>query len=181
MRELSLHILDIVENAVSADARHIVLSVVEDSCANLLVITVSDDGRGMDEQAIAKVRDPFYTTRSTRQVGLGLPLFAAAAERCGGDLNVESAPGEGTTVTASFQRDHIDRAPLGNMHGTLMCILVRGTAFDLHYTHRVDDLVFELDTCEIKQELGDVPLSHPDVREWLSGYILQGEQQLKEN
>ena len=181
MRELSLHILDIVENSVSAGARHIALSVAEDSCANLLVITVSDDGRGMDEQAVSRVRDPFYTTRSTRQVGLGVPLFAAAAERCGGDLRVESAPGKGTAVTARFQHDHIDRAPLGNMHSTLMCILMRGTAFDLHYTHRVDDLVFELDTQEIKQALGDVPLSHPGVREWLSGYIIQGEQQLKEN
>ena len=181
MREISLHILDIVENAISADAHHIDLTVVEDLSANLLVITVSDDGRGMDAYAVERTRDPFYTTRSTRQVGLGVSLFAAAAERCGGELNIESAPGKGTTVAASFQHDHIDRAPLGNMHGTLMCILMRGVAFDLHYTHRVGDRVFELDTCEIKQELGDVPLSHPSVREWLSRYIIQGEQQLKEN
>ena len=181
MRELSLHILDIVENAISADAHHIDLVIVEDLSANLLTITVSDDGRGMDAYAVERLSDPFYTTRSTRQVGLGVPLFVAAAERCGGELKVESAPGKGTTVAATFQHDHIDRAPLGNMHSTLMCILVRGMAFDLHYTHRVGDCVFELDTREIKQELGNVPLSYPGVREWLSDYIIQGEQQLKEN
>jgi hypothetical protein len=114
-------------------------------------------------------------------VGLGVPLFAAAAERCEGELSVDSALGKGTTVTASFQHSHIDRAPLGDMHSTLMCILMRETAFDLQYTHRVGDRLFELDTGEIREELGDVALSHPDVREWLSDYIIQEEQKLKEN
>jgi anti-sigma regulatory factor (Ser/Thr protein kinase) len=181
MRELSLHILDIVENAVSAGATRIGLTVVEDPSANLLSISVADDGRGMDVYALNRVRDPFYTTRSTRRVGLGIPLFAAAAERCGGELRVESAPGRGTTVVASFQHDHIDRAPLGNMHSTLMCILMREMDFDLQYVHRVGDREFELDTREIRQALGNVPLSHPSVREWLSSYIIQGEEQLKEN
>jgi len=181
MRELSLHILDIIENAISADARHIDLAIVEDLSANLLTIRVSDDGRGMDADAVTQARDPFYTTRSTRHVGLGVPLFAAAAERCGGELTIESTPGRGTTVVARFLHDHIDRAPLGNMNRTLMCILMRGTAFDLHYVHSVGDRAFELDTGEIKQELGGVPLSYPSVREWLSSYIVQGEQQLEEN
>jgi len=181
MRELSLHILDIAENAISADARHIDLAIVEDVDANLLSITVSDDGRGMDTSAVVQARDPFFTTRATRHVGLGIPLFAAAAERCGGGLTIESVPGKGTTVVATFQHNHIDRAPLGNVPGTLMCVLMRGDNFGLHYLHRVGDRTFEFDTDEIKEELGGVPLSYPSVREWLGSFIVQGEQQLEEN
>jgi anti-sigma regulatory factor (Ser/Thr protein kinase) len=181
MRELSLHILDVVENAVEAGAHQIDLAIVEDLMDDRLIITVRDDGRGMDATTLNKVRDPFFTTRTTRHVGLGIPLFAAAAERCGGKLDIESKPGQGTKLTATFQLGHIDRAPLGDMCNTLICILMRGADLDLHYTHRIGVHAFEFDTREIKQELGDVPLSYPDVRAWLSEFVAQGEQQLKEN
>jgi anti-sigma regulatory factor (Ser/Thr protein kinase) len=181
MRELSLHILDVVENAVEAGAHRVDLTIVEDPTADRLTITIQDDGRGMDADTVNKVRDPFFTTRTTRHVGLGIPLFAAAAERCEGKLDIESRPAQGTKVTATFRHSHIDRAPLGDMCGTLMCILMRGADLDLHYTHRIGIRSFEFDTREIKQELGDVPLSYPDVRAWLSEFVAQGEQQLKEN
>jgi hypothetical protein len=133
---------------------------------------------------VERVRDPFYTTRSTRHVGLGIPLLEAAAKRCAGGLNIQSTLGEGTMVTATFQHSHIDRAPLGDMPGTLMCILLRQESFDLNYTHQIVGVsgrrVFELDTGQVKQQLGDVPLSHPAVRRWLSEYIAQGENGLKE-
>ena len=100
MRELALHILDIVENAISAGAKHIEIDIVEDRDADRLTIRVQDDGRGMDAKTMRRVRDPFYTTRTTRHVGLGIPLFAAAAERCAGELVIESTPGQSTTLTA---------------------------------------------------------------------------------
>ena len=185
MRELSLHILDIVENAIEAGARHVDLTIIEDLDMDRLDIVVVDDGRGMDAETVRMVRDPFFTTRTTRHVGLGVPLFAAAAERCAGELVIDSVPGEGTRLAAMFQYSHIDRAPLGNISSTLLCILMRGQDVDLHYIHRLvqhaRERMFELDTIQIKQELGDVPLSFPDVREWLSEFIAQGEQKLKEN
>lgn len=180
MRELGLHILDIVENAIESGARQIDLTVDEDLDADRLTITVRDNGRGMDAATAQKARDPFFTTRSTRHVGLGIPLFAAAAERCGGGLSIESAPGRGTTVQATFQYGHIDRAPLGDMCSTLICILMHQTDFDLRYKHQIGERAFELDTQEIKSVLGGVPLAHPDVRKWLSEFIAQGEQELKE-
>ena len=180
-----MHILDIVENAIDAKAHHIDLSVVENIDEDRLQITVQDDGRGMDVEMLKRVRDPFFTTRSTRHVGLGLPLLAAAAERCAGKLVIQSTPSQGTTVTATFQHSHIDRAPLGDMPGTLMCILLRGERFDLRYTHRILDSAsertFELDSSQLLHELGGLPLSHPLVRRWLSEFVAQGEQSLKEN
>lgn len=186
MRELALHILDVVENAIEAAAQQVDLTIVEDRVADRLTITIRDDGRGMDVETLNRVRDPFFTTRTTRHVGLGIPLFAAAAARCAGGLTIESLAGHGTTVTAAFQHSHIDRAPLGDMAQTLMCILMRGDDLDLHYTHCVisgahdSEHLFEFNTREIKQELDGVPLSYPDVREWLSEFIVQGEQLLKE-
>lgn len=185
MRELSLHVLDLVENAIEAGAQHVDLVVIEDLDADRLRITVRDDGRGMDAEMARRARDPFFTTRTTRHVGLGIPLFAAAAERCAGALTVESAPGKGTTIEATFQHSHIDRAPLGNMPATLMCILMRDQDLDIRYEHRVLKRgvggAFELDTAQIRQELGNVPLYLPNVRHWLGEYIAQGEQQLKES
>jgi anti-sigma regulatory factor (Ser/Thr protein kinase) len=185
MRELALHILDVVENALEADARNIELIVLEDYATDRLTITVRDDGRGMDAETVLRVRDPFYTTRTTRHVGLGIPLLNAAAERCAGGLDIQSTPGKGTTLTATFQHSHIDRAPLGDMPGTLMGILLREQGFDLSYAHQIRVGVcthtFELDTRQIRQQLGDVPLATPAVRRWLGEYIAQGERGIEEN
>jgi anti-sigma regulatory factor (Ser/Thr protein kinase) len=184
MRELALHILDIVENALEADAHQVELTVIEDRARDQLWISVRDDGRGMNAETVRKVRDPFYTTRTTRHVGLGIPLFAAAAERCAGELDIQSTPGKGTEIRARFQHSHIDRAPLGDLPGTLMAILLSDRSFDLSYTHRIRahscEHTFDFDTREIKQQLDGVPLSYPAVRQWLSEYIVQGERGLKE-
>ena len=117
MLELALHVLDILQNAVEAGATHVDLAVLEDEPSDRLTITVIDDGRGMDEETTRRVLDPFYTTRTTRHVGLGLPLYSAAAEGAGGGLTILSHPGEGTTIEASFQLSHPDRQPLGDMAG----------------------------------------------------------------
>jgi hypothetical protein len=174
MRELSLHILDVLQNSLEAGATLVELTIEEDLAADQLVITVRDNGRGMDEATLAQVVDPFYTTRKTRQVGLGIPLFQAAAERCNGNLRITSQAGKGTVVRAIFQHSHIDRAPLGDMTGTLLSFILGGIC-DLSYIHRVNDQQFMLNTAEIRAELGEVSLSHPAVREWLREYIAEGE------
>ena len=183
MRELSLHILDALQNSLEAGAALIELTIEEDLVADRLTITVRDNGRGMDESQLARVFDPFYTTRKTRHVGLGVPLFKAAAERCNGDLTITSQPGKSTTLQATFQHSHIDRAPLGDITGTLMTVILGGTC-DVHYLHRVrkvgqGDQEFEFHTANIKAELGDVPLTHPSARQWLQEFIAEGERDLR--
>jgi hypothetical protein len=186
MRELSLHILDILQNSVEAGATRVELTIDEDLAADRLMITVKDNGRGIPPDKLSKLFDPFYTTRSTRHVGLGLPLLKAAAERCNGDVTLASEVGVGATLSATFQHSHLDRAPLGDMTGTLLTFILGG-ACDLRYVHRVIGRVgewesgrvgereFAFDTAEIKAELGDVPLTHPDVRDWLRQFIADGE------
>ena len=178
MRELSQHILDLLENALEAGASRVRLEIVEDTTRDRLTIVVADNGRGMDAETVARVVDPFYTTRTTRDVGLGIPLFKAAAQRCEGDLTISSEPGAGTIVTAAFVRSHIDRAPLGNMESTLMSVLLSQHDCDLVYEHRFDDRSFSLDTAEIKEILGDLPFTHPDIRRWLQATIREGYQEL---
>jgi hypothetical protein len=179
MRELSLHILDALQNSLEAGATLVELNIVEDLAADLLTITIRDNGRGMSEDQLARVFDPFFTTRSTRHVGLGVPLFFAAARRCNGDLTITSQLGEGTTLCATFQHSHIDRAPLGNITGTLLSFILSGSC-DLHYAHRVNGRAFEFRTDGIRAELGNIPLTHPKVRRWLQDFIDEGEQTLRE-
>jgi len=174
MRELSMHILDVMENSLAAGSTRVEVSIAEDLVADQMNITIRDNGRGMSEEQLARVFDPFYTTRRTRHVGLGLPLFRAAAQRCDGDVTLESAPGVGTTLRASFRHSHIDRAPLGDMAGTLVTFLLGGTC-DLVYRHRVGEREFAFDTAEMRAVLGEVPLSHPEVRRWVQAHIAAGE------
>lgn len=181
MRELSLHILDILQNSAEAGASCIELDIDEDLQADRLSVCVKDNGRGMDATLLARVTDPFFTTRTTRHVGLGLPLLRAAAERCNGNLRIESQPGVGTTVAAGFQRNHIDRAPLGNIRDTLMAFILGQNAegaVDLRYRHRVGDGRFEFDTAELRQELDGIEFAHPRVRQWLEEFIAEGEADL---
>jgi hypothetical protein len=179
VRELSLHVLDLMENSLAAGAHRLEVSILEDTVANTLTIVVADDGRGMDAETRARAVDPYYTTRTTRHVGLGLPLTKAAAERCAGSFSLESEPGKGTTVVARFQRDHIDRAPLGDMISALMgALLSDRDNWDLHYVHRIDERELVLDTAELREVLGDVPFGHPAVRDWLVEYLREGYKEL---
>jgi hypothetical protein len=178
VQELALHILDLLQNAWEAGATVVRLSVAEDLADDHLTIEIEDNGRGMDEETREKVLDPFFTTRSTRHVGLGLPLFAAAAEQCGGWLDLTSTEGKGTKVAAVFQHSHIDRAPLGDMPRSLAAFLLNEPLCDLVYVHRAGNAAFALDTREIRRELGDVPLWHPKVQRWLQDYMAEGEREL---
>jgi hypothetical protein len=179
VRELSQHVLDVVENSLAAGARNITIDITEDVSTDRLTIVIADDGCGMDAETAQRALDPFFTTRTTRHVGLGLPLFKAAAERCAGSFVLESAVGTGTTVRAEFQLSHIDRAPLGDMPATLLGILFSQRTFDLRYRHRRDDQVFELDTTEVRRRLEGVPVDHPLVRRWLVDFLKEGEAGLR--
>jgi hypothetical protein len=162
---------------LTAEATLIELIIKEDVTADQLTIAIQDNGRGMTEAQLARIFDPFFTTRNTRHVGLGIPLFKAAAERCNGDLTIASQLGKGTTLQATFQHSHIDRAPLGDMTTTLMAVILAG-ACDLRYVHWVDGKEFEFSTADIKAELGEIPLTHPAVRRWLQEFITTGEHEL---
>ena len=174
MRELSLHVLDALQNSLEAGATFVNVVIGEDLPGDRLTITIRDNGRGMDAGQLTSVFNPFYTTRTTRHVGLGVPLFQAAAQRCSGDLTMTSEVGKGTTLEAAFQHSHIDRAPLGDMTGTLMAVILSGKC-DLHYAYRLNDREFEFDTGQFKAELGEIPLTHPAVRDWLREFIAEGE------
>jgi hypothetical protein len=169
LRELSLHILDVAENGINAGGTLIRITVIEDSKENRLTIKIADNGRGIPEDMISKIVDPFYTTRTTRKVGLGLGLFREACKRCEGDLEIRSKEGEGTEVTATFRRDHIDLPPLGDMAGTMVSLVIGNEDVDFLYTHVIDGRRFELDTRQVKAELEDVPIYNPEV----IGYLTQ--------
>ena len=179
MRELSLNILDIAQNSLSAGAGLVTLTVDEDSGADSLTLRVEDDGRGMDADTLQRIRDPFYTTRTTRKVGMGIPLFRMAAEMTGGSLDIVSEPGKGTAVTASFSLSHIDRMPLGDMAGTLSALIRLNPQVDFVYRHRRDGREAALDTRELRQVLEGVPLDTPEVMEWIEGSLEEQERALE--
>jgi anti-sigma regulatory factor (Ser/Thr protein kinase) len=163
MEDLSLHILDVVENSIEAGATRIEIAICEDRQNDLMWIRVADNGRGMDQTALRKARDPFFTTRTVRRVGLGLSLFEEAARAAGGGLKIESQPGVGTAVTASFQRSHIDRKPLGNMAETLLALILAHPEIEFAYTHQDDGARVSLDTTEIRSRLGSGLSSSPEA------------------
>ena len=175
MLEISLHILDIVNNSVKAGASLIELSVCEDIAKNRLTVEITDNGCGMDEDFLKDVTNPFRTTRTTRKVGMGLSLFKAAAEETGGSLSITSKVGEGTRVVTDFVYDHIDRQPLGDMASTITTVLSGNPDIDFLYRHTKDGKEFLLDTRKIREILGDdVPLGAPEVIVWLTDYIHEG-------
>jgi hypothetical protein len=163
VRELSLHFLDIAENSIAVGSKNIVISIEENSVSDLLKINVKDDGRGMDEATIKKVVDPFVTSRTTRKVGLGIPLLKEAAEACNGSLMITSKLGVGTDLEVRFQRSHIDRMPLGDVTSTFLNLLVANPAIHWLFIYRKDNLEFIFDDKEIKETLEDIPMTDPGV------------------
>ncbi len=171
LRELALHVLDLAENSLNAGASLVTIEVVEDVAADRLTLRVADNGRGMNAETAVRVVDPFFTTRSTRKVGLGLPFLKQAAEMCNGALTIDSRVGQGTAVTANFQRSHIDRMPLGDLPGTILTLIVGNPQADFVFRHAIGDKSVELDTRPIKVELGDVALSEPEVIQYLKAVL----------
>ena len=178
MRELSLHVLDIVQNSLAARARKVAIMITEDSHSNRLRLEIADDGRGMDEEKVKKVLDPFYTTRTTRRVGLGLSLLEANARQCGGGIAVISLPGKGTVVKADFILDHIDRPPVGDMVSTMLALISVSPGVDFYYLRRRDDKSFFFETAKVKKMLEGVPLNHPGILSWLKDFLTEKEKEV---
>jgi len=174
VKEIALHVLDLLQNSVEAGASRVSIDITEDAAMDRLVVEVRDDGRGMQPCVRDRVFDPFVTTRRTRRVGLGLPLLAAAARQAGGEVKVESSPGRGTTVTASFGLTHLDRAPLGDMAATLIAVLAANPQLKLNYRYRRDGGETSFDTEAIERRMGSVPWGEPRVALWARDAIRFG-------
>jgi len=179
LRELALHIMDIIENGINAGAGLIRLNIQEDRRKNRLRITIQDNGRGIPREILDKVTDPFFTTRTARRVGLGLSLFREASKRCGGEFKIDSRPGEGTTVEATFQMDHIDLAPMGDLTGALTTLMMGSPEVDFLYTHEIDGRRFVLDTREIRETLDGVPLNNARILKFISDMIEGGVEEIR--
>lgn len=178
MQELSLNILDLAQNSIAAGATLIEIGVEEDTGADTLILTIRDNGRGMSKNQLDAVTDPFYTTRTTRKVGLGVPFFKMAAEQSGGHLEISSTPGEGTSVRGVFGLSNIDRMPLGDLNGTIETLIYCNPQLDFVYSRSRDGESFTLDTREVRAVLSGVPLNANEVTLWLKEFLCEGEQQV---
>jgi len=176
MKELSLNILDITMNSVKAGAKNISILLTENN--ETITIVIKDDGCGMIKEQIAKLSDPFFTTRTTRKVGLGIPFYRLAAEQTGGSLAVTSVTeaenplNHGTVVTAIFNKNHIDFTPLGDIISTIITLIQGSPNIDFSFTHIINDLQIDLSTKEMRETLGDdVPLDNSEVLNWIKEYL----------
>jgi signal transduction histidine kinase len=160
MEDLSLHILDIVENSIAAMAKRIEIRIEEDQAKDLVTIEIKDDGKGMDEQTMEKALDPFFTTRpvlssaegTTRRVGLGLSLLAQAAKDSEGTFDLSSEPDKGTTVNATFRLSHPDCKPMGDIGQTIQVLVISHPEIDFLYEHKNDNSTYRFDTREVRKE-----------------------------
>lgn len=177
MKELSLNILDIAQNSIHAEATLVGISLTETD--ETLKLTITDDGRGMSEEFLMRVTDPFSTTRTTRKVGMGLPLLKLAAEQTGGYMTIVSRErsvfpdSHGTEVTAFFYKNHLDFTPLGDVVSTVVSLVQGSPDVDFVYTHELPDRTVGLDTRDLREVLGDIPLSSPEVLVWIRGSLIE--------
>lgn len=167
MEDLSLHILDLVENSTAAGATLVEISIKADVKNDLLMIRIKDNGRGMAPEMAARAKDPFVTSRTTRRVGLGLPLLEQSAREAEGQFELHSIPGEGTTVQATFRNSHIDRKPLGDIASTMIALFLGNPEVDFVFERDSDGIRAKVDTREIRAQLGEIPITHPAVLEQL--------------
>ena len=178
MKEISLHILDIMQNSITAGASLVELVLTEDTGEDILSFSIKDNGKGMSREMLSTVTDPFTTGRTTRKVGLGIPLLKFAAESTGGGVCIESEVGVGTVISAKFGYSHIDRQPLGDMVQTVHQLITSYEEVDFLYVHTIDGKEFTVDTREIKNILGGVSLKENDISLWLLGYLKEGEEEI---
>jgi len=174
VEDICFHLTDLVQNSVAAGATTIRLDIVESEKQDALTLQIVDNGRGMDPQTLEKVQDPFFTTKSFKKVGLGIPLFKATAQACLGEFTIRSAVGRGTEVKASMRKNHLDCPPMGNLQGTLLSLLVTLEAVDLQFSYRSDRGEFSISSSAIREQAGAVHFSHPEVYGFLREYIRDG-------
>ncbi len=166
-----MHILDIVGNSVRAKASLIEVSVIENTKEDHLKLIIKDDGCGMDEKTIKNALDPFFTSRKTRKVGLGIPLLQQNAQLSDGELMISSEVGKGTLIEASFLRSHIDRPPLGDLPSAVSLMVSGNPEVEFVYTHIIDEEKFEFDSREIKLILDGVEITQPGVVRFLKQMV----------
>ena len=196
MYELSLNIMDIAQNSIRANAGLVSIDVTVNEAGDMLEIVIADDGDGMSEEVLRAVSDPFFTTRTTRKIGLGIPYYEMVAKMCGGEFDLSSSPGAGARVSASFRLSHIDRAPLGDMGQTVALLAGANPQIDFVYTLTrknaaadtgaqtaaadpgaqaaaagCADAKFAFDTREIKELLGDIGIDSPEIVVYMQSYI----------
>lgn len=165
MRTLSDHVLDIVQNSIKAEATLIEIIVDEDKKSDLCTLIIKDNGCGMDEKTLSQAADPFFTSRNTRKVGLGLSLLKQNAENSGGSFTLHSTPGEGTKLEAVFQLSNIDKPPLGDIWETYYLTLLSYTNGELRYSHKTNGGEFSIDSGELREVVGDVSFQQKDIRD----------------
>lgn len=179
MKELSLYLLDIAQNSIAAGCKHLELTLTEDR-EGMLKLIVRDDGKGMSPELLARVKDPFTTSRTTRKVGLGIPLLTLAAEQTGGEVSIESTEGVGTTLTATFDRRSIDCPPMGDLAEAAALLIQGAEAVELTLTHQAGEKGYTFSTRTLRDILGEeIPLSSPEVFEWIRDYLAQQEHELE--
>lgn len=168
-----MHILDIVQNSISAKANLIEIQITEDLKKNIFEVFIRDNGKGMDQDMLTHVTDPYTTTRTTRKVGLGIPLLKHSAEQANGYIKVHSEKECGTSIHATLQHDHIDRPPIGDCAGTIVLLAAANPSIDFKYVHRVNEKKYEFNTLEIKQILEETKINDPKIRGFLKEMILE--------
>jgi len=178
VEDISLHILDIAENALKAKASRIEIHIVEDIANDLFSVQILDNGEGIAANMIRKVTDPFVTTRKERRVGLGLPLLAEAARGAGGNIYIKSDPGKVTSIEAKFKYSSIDRKPLGDIVKTMMVLIAGNPDVDFLYHHQREGQNYCLDTTELRRQLEEIPINHPDVIGFIQKDLEQGLREL---
>lgn len=179
MRELSLHILDLAQNSIEAGARNVIIEINENE-NGFFVFRISDDGHGMSEEMVQKIRDPFVTTRTTRKVGMGIPFMDMVTKQCGGHLLIQSRKGKGTVVEAAFAKDNIDRPPLGDIVSSIKVLLVGTPYLELKFIYKIGTSGFDIDTRVIRSLLGDeADFTRPEVYTWFEEYLKQEISQLR--
>lgn len=159
MEDISLHILDIVENSIAAQADQIEIIISEDEKKDVLSLEIVDNGIGMDNETVKKALDPFYTSKKVRRFGFGLPLLSEAAKAANGHLSITSEKGKGTRIKADFQYSHVDRKPMGDMAQTITTLVIGNPEIDLIYVHKKNSCKYHFDTREIKAQLNQIPLN----------------------
>ncbi len=181
MTEISLNILDVAQNSVKAGAKLTEISIEVDKNNDKMTVIIKDDGCGMTKEQVEKVVDPFFTTRTTRKVGLGVPFFKMACESTGGSFSITSQVGVGTIVTAVFILSHIDRMPLGDITSTIHSLIIYNQQLDFLYKYKVGESEFILDTREFRQVLGDdIRFDLPEVSNYIKEYLSENEKEVNE-
>lgn len=181
MKEIALHIMDIAQNSVRAGANEINISLSESLSADNLTLTIADNGKGMDAETRRKATDPYFTSRTTRKVGMGLPLLQMNAILSGGGMTIDSVPGHGTTVVATFGYRHVDRPPLGDVSGTIALLILSNPGINIIYNHTCEGAGWSISTREIMDELGEDAITDLTIVRALKEIICENVSTIRNN